>query len=223
MDDDKLVISSELLLEAYARGLFPMSPDRESSELQWYFPEERGILPLQGMIVSRKLMKTVRSGKMDVTSDVAFEEVMERCAEAAPGRETTWISGEICRLYSELHHKGHAHSVEVWEDGVLVGGLYGVSLGGAFFGESMFSRRRDASKVALVHLVAGMRQGGYVLLDTQYTTSHLLSLGGVGVSSDQYLLMLNQALTISAVWPKNFGFHALENDIASLRPHSGDF
>ncbi|MFT9380444.1 leucyl/phenylalanyl-tRNA--protein transferase [Gluconobacter sp. P5B12] len=215
-------ITPEILLDAYASGIFPMAPDRDSDELSWYFPEERGVLPLDAMIVPRKLMRTIRSGKVQVTSDRAFGDVMLACADPAPGREETWISPKICDLYGALHQRGFAHSIEVWDDGALVGGLYGVALGGAFFGESMFSRQRDVSKIALVHLVAGLRKGGYRLLDTQYTTPHLITLGGIGIPAADYLALLNQALTVRTIWPDDFNLHALRDDIASLRPHPGE-
>ena len=215
-------VTPESLLDAYASGIFPMAPDRHSDELNWYFPEERGILPLDGMVVPRKLMRTIRSGKFQVTADRAFGDVMLACAEPASGREETWISPRICTLYGVLHQRNHAHSIEVWDGERLVGGLYGVALGGVFFGESMFSRQRDVSKIALVHLVAGLRQGGYRLLDTQYTTPHLTTLGGIGIPAADYLVLLNQALTVRAVWPDDFSLHALRDDIASLRPHPGE-
>lgn len=213
MDD----ITPDLLLRAYASGIFPMAPDAGSTELSWYLPEERGIMPLNGMHVPKKLMRLVMSGRMMVTADRAFDEVMLACAEPAPGRETTWISGRIRTLYGALHRQGNAHSIEVWDGKKLVGGLYGVSLRGAFFGESMFSRERDASKVALVHLVAGLRKGRFTLLDTQYTTPHLTGLGGIGIPAADYQSLLHQALTVRAVWPDDFSLQALRESIASLR------
>ncbi len=214
-------ITPDLLLQAYAAGIFPMAPDAESDELSWYLPEERGIMPLDGMHVPKKLMRLVMSGQMTVTADRAFDEVMLACAEPAPGRETTWISERIRALYGTLHRQGNAHSIEVWDGEKLVGGLYGVSLRGAFFGESMFSRVRDASKVALVHLVAGLRRGRYALLDTQYTTPHLTGLGGVGIPAADYQSLLHQALTVRAVWPDDFSLQALRESIASLRALPG--
>ncbi|MBS1102785.1 leucyl/phenylalanyl-tRNA--protein transferase [Gluconobacter sp. Dm-62] len=214
-------ITPELLLQAYAAGIFPMAPDAESTELTWYLPEERGVMPLNGMHVPKKLMRLVLSGKMTVTADRAFDDVMLACAEPAPGRETTWISERIRSLYGALYRQGNAHSIEVWDGEKLVGGLYGVSLRGAFFGESMFSRERDASKVALVHLVAGLRKGRYALLDTQYTTPHLTGLGGIGIPAVEYQSLLHQALTVRAVWPDDFSLQALHESIASLRAISG--
>ncbi|MBF0858471.1 leucyl/phenylalanyl-tRNA--protein transferase [Gluconobacter sp. LMG 31484] len=215
-------ITPDLLLQAYAAGIFPMAPDAKSTELAWYLPEERGIMPLDGMHVPKKLMRLVMSGRMIVTADQAFDEVMLACAEPAPGRETTWISERIRRLYGALHRQGNAHSIEVRDGGRLVGGLYGVSLRGAFFGESMFSRERDASKVALVHLIAGLRKGRYTLLDTQYTTPHLTGLGGIGIPAANYQSLLHQALTVRAVWPENFSLQALRESIASMRAPAGD-
>jgi leucyl/phenylalanyl-tRNA--protein transferase len=195
------VLSPQLLLAAYAQGMFPMGERRDDPTLYWVSPEFRGVLPLDGFHVPRRLARTVRSGHFLVTSDVAFRSVMEACAAPTPGREQSWINAEILRLYCALHASGHAHSVECWQDGELVGGLYGVQLGGAFFGESMFSRARDASKVALVHLVEGLIRGGFTLLDTQFLTSHLASFGAVEIPRDEYLLELQVAMAQVAVWP----------------------
>ena len=187
-------ITPELLLRAYAIGLFPMAEDRDSPELHWVEPERRGVFPLDGLRVSRSLAKIVRSDVFEVAADGAFREVMEACA----ARERTWINEEILRLYGALHARGRAHSVEVRLGGELVGGLYGVSLGAAFFGESMFHHARDASKVALVHLVARLRLGGFRLLDTQFLTEHLASLGAVEISRADYRRRLAAALTADA-------------------------
>ncbi len=195
------VLSPQLLLAAYAQGLFPMGERRDDPTLYWVSPEQRGILPLDGFHVPRRLARTVRSGLFTVTSDIAFAKVMEECAAPAPDREQSWINAEILRLYGALHAAGHAHSVECWRDGELVGGLYGVQLGAAFFGESMFSKVRDASKVALVHLVEGLIRGGFVLLDTQFLTSHLARFGAVEIPRDEYLAELQRAIAQVAVWP----------------------
>ncbi len=195
------VLSPQLLLAAYAQGLFPMGERRDDPALYWVSPEFRGVLPLDGFHVPRRLARTVRSGHFTVTSNVCFAAVMEACAAPAPGREQSWINDEILRLYCALHAAGHAHSVECWQDGALVGGLYGVQLGGAFFGESMFSKARDASKVALVHLVEGLIRGGFTLLDTQFLTAHLASFGAVEIPRDEYLLELQAAMAQVAVWP----------------------
>jgi leucyl/phenylalanyl-tRNA--protein transferase len=195
------VLSPQLLLAAYAQGMFPMGERRDDPTLYWVSPEFRGVLPLDGFHVPRRLARTVRSGRFQVTSDVAFRDVMEACAAPAPGREQSWINAEILRLYGALHASGHAHSVECWQDGALVGGLYGVQMGAAFFGESRFSRARDASKVALVHLVEALQRGGFTLLDTQFLTAHLASFGTVEIPRDEYLLLLQDAISRPAVWP----------------------
>ena len=194
-------LTPDLLLRAYAEGLFPMAERRDDPALYWVSPERRGIIPLDRFHVPRRLARTVRTGRFSVTSDKAFGAVMRACATPAPGREESWINSEIVRLYDALHAGGHAHSVECWQDGELVGGLYGVTLGAAFFGESMFSRRTDASKVALVHLVTLLRQGGYELLDTQFLTSHLARFGTIEIARAQYLALLQGALEHSAIWP----------------------
>ena len=190
----KFELSADILLRAYSIGVFPMAESRESSELFWVEPEVRGVFPLDGLKVSKSLAKTVRSNRFRVVADADFSAVMHACAE----REETWINREILSLYRDLHEEGRAHSIEVYEAGALVGGLYGVSLRGAFFGESMFHRARDASKVALVHLVARLRSGGYRLLDTQFLTDHLASLGAIAASRDDFRLMLAEALRIHA-------------------------
>ena len=193
-------LTPEILLRAYAEGLFPMAERRGDPVLYWVSPEKRGIIPLSGFHVPQRLARTVRSGRFTVTSDQAFRDVMLACAAPAPGREESWINDEILRLYTALHAGGHAHSIECWQNGALVGGLYGVRLGAAFFGESMFSRERDASKVALVHLVDALRRGGFTLLDTQFITAHLARFGAIEIARAQYLTMLNQALGREAVW-----------------------
>jgi len=195
------LLTPEILLRAYAEGLFPMAERRDDPTLYWVSPERRGIIPLDRFHVPHRLARTVRSGRYEVSSDKAFRDVMLGCAEPAPGREQTWINDEILRLYMALHAGGHAHSVECWRDGKLAGGLYGVALGAVFFGESMFSRERDASKVALVHLVEGLRRAGFVLLDTQFLTRHLAGFGAYEVPRQQYLGLLHQALAQAALWP----------------------
>ncbi len=196
----KFELTADLLLRAYSIGVFPMAESREAKELFWVEPHERGVFPLDGLIISRRLARTVRSDRFRVAADRDFESVMRACAE----REKTWINDEIVRLYRELHEAGHAHSVEAYEDGALVGGLYGVSLRGAFFGESMFHRARDASKVALVHLMARIRSGGFTLLDAQFSTEHLASLGAVEISRAAFRLRLAEAMQVEAnfdAWP----------------------
>lgn len=190
----KFELTADILLRAYSIGVFPMAESREASELLWVEPHERGVFPLDGLVVSRSLAKTVRSDRFEVVADRDFSAVMRACAE----RDNTWINDEILRLYRGLHDAGHAHSIEAYENGALVGGLYGVSLRSVFFGESMFHRTRDASKVALVHLFARLRAGGYRLLDTQFLTEHLAGLGAIAVSRDEFRLMLGESLRTGA-------------------------
>ena len=194
-------LTPEMLLRAYAEGLFPMAERRGDPTLYWVSPEKRGIIPLDTFHVPHRLARTVRSGAFTVTADTAFRDVIEACAAPAPGREETWINDEILRLYCALHSTGHAHSIECWQDRELVGGLYGVRLGAAFFGESMFSRARDASKVALVHLVDGLKRGGFVLLDSQFITAHLARFGAIEIPREQYLMKLAHALSRDAIRP----------------------
>jgi leucyl/phenylalanyl-tRNA--protein transferase len=194
-------LTPEILLRAYAEGLFPMAERRGDPTLYWISPDKRGIIPLDAFHVPRRLARTMRSDVFQVTSDRCFRQVMEACAAPAPGRTESWINDEILRLYTALHASGHAHSVECWQDGELAGGLYGVRLGAAFFGESMFSRRRDASKVALVYLVEGLKRGGFVLLDTQFITAHLARFGAVEIPRERYLSKLHDALNREAAWP----------------------
>jgi leucyl/phenylalanyl-tRNA--protein transferase len=187
-------ITAQLLLRAYAEGVFPMAERRDDPTLYWLSPESRGIIPLHGFHVPRRLARTVRNDRFSVTVDTAFDQVIRACAAAAPGREETWINAEILALYTELHRTGFAHSVECWNGTQLVGGLYGVSLGAAFFGESMFSCERDASKVALVHLVARLIAGGFELLDAQFLTEHLAQFGAVAIPRRDYLKRLAKAV-----------------------------
>jgi leucyl/phenylalanyl-tRNA--protein transferase len=189
------VLDPDLLLRAYAIGVFPMSDSRDAKDVFWVEPKRRAIIPLDGFHLSRSLRKAIRSGLFTVTRDIAFAEVVERCAE----RDETWINTSIQEGFSELHRLGHAHSIECWQEGELVGGLYGVKLGGAFFGESMFSLRTDASKVALAWLVARMKVGGYRLLDCQFMTEHLRSLGAIEITQKAYVSMLSDALSSSGV------------------------
>jgi leucyl/phenylalanyl-tRNA--protein transferase len=195
---EMLELTPDMLLRAYAIGVFPMAEDRGDPELFWVDPRLRGIIPFEGFHVPRRLQRTIRSGQSHVTFDHAFEEVIEGCAEATDVRPRTWINDRIVTLYTSLFHMRHAHSVECWRDGELVGGLYGVSLGGAFFGESMFSRERDASKVALVHLVARLRAGGFALLDAQFITEHLSQFGAVEIPRREYRARLAKALEADA-------------------------
>jgi len=194
-------LTPELLLKAYSVGLFPMAESAEDPALFWVDPERRGIMPLDGFHVPRSLRKTVRKGPFAVACDTDFVGVVRACAEPTATRPSTWINDEILRLYAALHRMGHAHSVECRADGVLVGGLYGVALGGAFFGESMFSRATDASKVALVHLVARLRRGGFLLLDAQFITAHLARFGALEVPRAKYRRLLATALAQPARFP----------------------
>ncbi len=193
-------LSADLLLRAYSLGLFPMADSRGSDKLYWLDPEQRGILPLDRFHLSRRLYRTVRSGVFEVSVDRDFPATIAGCASSAPGRQDTWINPQIEHLYGQLHRMGHAHSVECRRDGLLVGGLYGVALGGAFFGESMFSFATDASKVALVHLIARLRLGGFRLLDTQFVTTHLSQFGVEEIPRDQYKILLTTALDVDAMW-----------------------
>lgn len=191
-------LTPELLIRAYSAGIFPMAEHGDATEVYWVEPRWRGVIPLEGFHVPRSLARVVRKDRFRVTADTCFRDVMTACAEPRPGREETWINSEILDAYTALHQLGFAHSIECWHDGTLVGGLYGVALGGAFFGESMFSRATDASKVALVHLVSRLRQGGYQLLDTQFWTEHLGQFGTEEVPQATYVRRLRQALTVSA-------------------------
>lgn len=191
-------ITPEVLLKAYACGIFPMAESAEDPALYWIEPDERGILPLDGFHVPARLARTVRSDVFEVVCNRDFEAVIDGCAEPRPGRNRTWINERIRKLYVALYRRGHCHSVEAYREGVLVGGLYGVSLGGAFFGESMFHRARDASKVALVHLVARLRAGGFQLLDTQFVTEHLRTFGAQEVPRRNYHRLLEAALRVDA-------------------------
>jgi leucyl/phenylalanyl-tRNA--protein transferase len=209
-------ITPELMLRAYRAGLFPMAETRRGERLYWLDPEQRGILPLDGFHLPRRLRRTALSGQFEVTADRDFPAVIAGCASAAPGREDTWINTEIERLFGDLHRLGHAHSVESWQDGKLVGGLYGVVLGGVFFGESMFSRASDASKVALVHLVARLRLGGFRLLDTQFVTDHLAQFGAIEIPRDQYKALLANAVDAPARWPRDLPRDALRAELRAL-------
>ncbi len=196
MKDTDDAFTPEDLIACYRRGVFPMADSRDDEGVFLIDPQRRGVLPLDGFQLSSRLARTVRADRFEVRTDTAFNRVVGLCAQSAPGREDTWINPVIEVLYGELHRRGQAHSVETWREGELVGGLYGVSLGGAFFGESMFSRATDASKVALVHLVARLRAGGYRLLDCQFVTDHLTQFGVVEVPRSEYHRRLAQALEV---------------------------
>ncbi|MDP6565087.1 MAG: leucyl/phenylalanyl-tRNA--protein transferase [Alphaproteobacteria bacterium] len=188
-------ITPDIVLKAYAAGVFPMSESRDDPNLFWVDPEQRGVLPLDDFHLSRRLRRTVRAEPFEISVDGAFARVIDGCAGPGPGRWSTWINESIVELFTTLHQRGFAHSVEAWSDDELAGGLYGIALGGAFFGESMFSRHKDASKVALVHLVARLRLAGFSLLDTQFVTEHLRQFGAVEIARDDYHSRLEAALS----------------------------
>jgi len=191
-------ITPEVLLKAYACGIFPMAENADDPSLYWVDPERRGTIPLGDFHVSRRLARTVRSNRFEIHIDRDFDAVIDACAAPAKGRRKTWINQRIRNLYGELFRRGHCHTVEAWRDGKLAGGLYGISLGGAFFGESMFHFERDASKVALVHLVARLKAGGFKMLDAQFITDHLASFGAVEVEREDYHRLLKEAIESEA-------------------------
>jgi len=210
---EQFEITPEVLLKAYACGIFPMAESADDPGLHWHEPEERGIMPLDRFQIASRLARTVRSDRFEVRVNHDFDAVLDGCAEPAPGRPKTWINTRIRTLYRKLHDIGHCHSVAAYQDGQLAGGLYGVSLGRAFFGESMFHRARDASKVALVHLVARLKAGGFVLLDAQYVTEHLRTFGAIEIPKGHYHRMLETALMGEA----EFGAAASMNGSEALR------
>ncbi len=191
----------ELLLRTYAAGIFPMAEHRDSPELFWVDPEQRGILPFENFHVPRRLQRTLRKNPFRVSYDTAFEAVIRACAEPAPGRPDSWINDQILALYCGLHRENHAHSVECWLGERLVGGIYGVALGAAFFGESMFSREKDASKIALVRLVERLREGGFELLDVQFLTDHLRQFGTIEIPRAEFHARLAEAIKGSGRFP----------------------
>ena len=194
LDDVMIEITPQVLLKAYACGIFPMAESAEDNALYWIEPERRGILPLDRVHVPRSLARTIKRGGFEVKVDNDFHAVIDGCAAPRAGRRSTWINGRIRALYAELFRLGHCHTVEVWQDGRLIGGLYGVHLGRAFFGESMFSVARDASKIALVYLVARLKYGGFELLDTQFVTEHLARFGAIEVGRAEFQRLLEAAL-----------------------------
>jgi leucyl/phenylalanyl-tRNA---protein transferase len=206
-----LEITPQVLLKAYACGIFPMAESADDPQLYWIEPQARGVLPLSRVVIPRRLRRTLRQNPYDVTIDSDFEGVINGCAASRPGRRSTWINGRIRSLYRELHKLGYCHTVEVWDDGTLVGGLYGVALGGAFFGESMFSDARDASKIALIHLCARLICGGFVMLDTQFVTDHLRQFGTIEVEKGEFHRQLERALKVEG------DFFRLERDPTAAR------
>jgi leucyl/phenylalanyl-tRNA--protein transferase len=198
-------ITPELLLQAYRIGVFPMGERRDDPKLYWLDPRLRAVLPLDGFHLPQRLRRTIRAGHFEVSADTAFADTVRACAEPRPGHPESWINAPIVELYTELHRRGHAHSVECRRDGRLVGGLYGVSVGAVFFGESMFSRERDASKVALVHLVARLIKGGFRLLDCQFMTEHLRSFGALEIPRDEFRGLLADAIDRTADFQRELG------------------
>ncbi|HKQ95744.1 MAG TPA: leucyl/phenylalanyl-tRNA--protein transferase [Aestuariivirgaceae bacterium] len=205
-------VTPQILLKAYASGVFPMAESAEDSALYWVEPEHRGVLPLDGFHLSRTLRKAVRQRRFEIRIDTAFGRVISMCAEKTASRPTTWINSRIRSLYNQLHKMGCAHSVECWQGGVLCGGLYGVRIGAAFFGESMFTRRREASKVALVHLVARLRAGGFRLLDAQFINDHIKQFGAIEMPRARYQALLDAALAGEA----DFHGFAADDDPAAV-------
>ncbi len=209
-------LKPELLLRAYAVGIFPMAESRNDEEIHWIDPDFRGILPLEAIHVPRKLRQIMRRSPYDVRCDTAFDAVIRGCASPAPGRRDTWINRTIEQLYCDLHEMGFAHSVECWRDDSLVGGLYGVALGGAFFGESMFSRAPNASKIALVHLAARLKKGGFELLDTQFETPHLRQFGVTEIPREDYRTQLSTSVRKTAQFPSELAASELEAFLQSI-------
>ncbi len=198
---DDFQLTPELMLRAYMTGIFPMSESRDAPDLFWVDPERRGVMPLDGLHVSRSLARTVRRGGYDIRINSAFEAVVSACAD----RAETWINDDLFELYAHLHNVGYAHSIEVWDDAGLRGGIFGLSIGGAFFGESMFSARTGGSKIAMVYLVDRLRRAGFTLFDTQFITDHLASLGGIEISRSAYRSQLAEALDVEAAFTRPIG------------------
>jgi len=199
-DPFDIEITPELIVRAYRAGIFPMAEDAADEDLFWVSPEQRGILPLDGFHLSKSLRRSMRRSGFVVRVDSDWEGIVEGCATVGEDRDSTWINATIRRVYGELFRRGVAHTVEVWDGPELVGGLYGLAIGGAFFGESMFHRRTDASKMAMAHLVDRLKAGGFVLLDTQFLTPHLASLGGIEIPREDYEERLAQALLVEGDW-----------------------
>ncbi len=209
-------LTPDMLLRAYAYGIFPMAEGRSDPAVHWIEPERRGIIPIETFHVPKRLRRTVRQGVYDVRCDSDFAGVIRGCALSVPGRKDTWINRSIENLHTRLHEIGFAHSIEAWRDGALVGGLYGIALGGAFFGESMFNRARDASKVALVHLVARLRYGNFKLLDAQFVTEHLAQFGAIEIPRDDYRERLAAALGVPAQFPVELSLAAVSAEMQSM-------
>ena len=203
-------IKADILLSAYAQGIFPMAENRNDPDFFWVEPEIRGILPIDNMHIPRRLKRTLKNCRYQVSADSDFNGVIKGCYERSKNRPKTWINNKIETLYKSLFELGYAHSVEVWFNSKLVGGLYGLAIGGAFFGESMFSRERDASKVALCHLVARLNKGNFKLLDTQFLTDHLVQFGCYEVTRDSYKSLLSKAISTKAIFHSNLVLEEFE-------------
>ena len=216
MSRRQMEITPDLMLRAYRIGLFPMAESRDARTLYWLDPEQRGVIPLDGFHLPRRLARRLRQAPYRVTANADFPRVITECAAPRPNSKDSWINDEIRALFLALHGMGHAHSVEAWQGEELVGGLYGVALGGAFFGESMFSRADDASKIALVHLVARLRLGGFTLLDAQFQTAHLAQFGTQEVPRALYKQMLAVAVDVPAGFLANPDRGELEAEILEL-------
>ncbi len=219
---DDVALTPDMLLTAYANGYFPMALNQEDPELYWFSPEERGVLPLATFNIPRGLARAMKKHDYVITVDTAFEQVIRSCGTLTPTRHETWINEKIVALYCALFARGEAHSVEVWHNEKLIGGLYGVSLGGAFFGESMFSRAADASKMALVRLVEILREAGYELLDTQYVNEHLKQFGVEGWSKERYMTKLAKALSASPNPSTRFSTASVRSGAASSSRNSSN-
>jgi leucyl/phenylalanyl-tRNA--protein transferase len=217
MSRRQMEITPELMLRAYRIGLFPMAESREARTLYWLDPEQRGVIPLEGFHLPRRLARRIRQAPFRVTANREFERVIDECAAPRPSSPESWINAEIRSLFLALHEQGHAHSIETWQGDELVGGLYGVAMGGAFFGESMFSRADDASKIALVHLVARLRLGGFTLLDAQFQTTHLAQFGTEEVPRAIYKRLLSVAVELPAQFLAAPPENELAEEIARLR------
>lgn len=218
-DNPLLEITPEVLLKAYSCGIFPMAESADDPQLFWIEPQARGLLPLSAVSVPRRLARTIRQEPFEIRIDCDFDRVIEGCAAAKPGRSSTWINDRIRNLYSDLFRMGHCHTVEVWSrDGQLVGGLYGVALGGAFFGESMFSRERDASKIALIYLCARLIHGGFVMLDTQFVTDHLRQFGAIEIDRSQFQSQLDCALSVEGDFARLSGEASGEHVLRLVAP-----
>ena len=205
-------LTPHLLLRAYAAGIFPMAETRNTEYIYWVAPKQRGVLPIENFHIPRRLKRTIRNRQIKVTCNIAFAQVVALCAESTKQRPDTWINPTIENAVNELHRLGHAHSIECWLNGSLIGGLYGISLGSAFFGESMFSRINDASKIALVYLTARLKFGRFRLFDTQFMTAHLSQFGAKEISSKEYLFQLEAALKQQAVFPVRINNEWLINE-----------